>query len=86
VRARRVAEEYLIPLTIWDCNPDQDLTLADCLMLDYPARHNDQLDGSSNFLILTNHSFTMPVNLIFKLLDDNEHLSGTVGLPWLRTA
>ncbi|MCA1442677.1 hypothetical protein I6F07_21125 [Ensifer sp. IC4062] len=36
VRAKRIAEEYRIPLTIWDCNPDEDMTLGDCLRLDYP--------------------------------------------------
>ena len=34
VRPKRIAEEYGIPLTIWDCNPDTDMALDECLRLD----------------------------------------------------
>lgn len=36
VRPYRIAEEYQIPLTIWHCDPDKDMTLGECLRLDYP--------------------------------------------------
>lgn len=34
VRPKRIAEEFGIPLTIWDCNPDTDMALDECLRLD----------------------------------------------------
>ncbi len=34
VRPKRIAEAFGIPLTIWDCNPDTDATLEDCLRID----------------------------------------------------
>lgn len=37
VRAVRIIEEYRLPLTIWDCNPQEDAKLSDCLRLDYPG-------------------------------------------------
>lgn len=36
VRPLRIAEEYQIPLTIWYCDPDTDMTLSDCQRLDTP--------------------------------------------------
>lgn len=35
VRAKRIAEEFHLPLTIWDCNSEKDMTLEECLRLDY---------------------------------------------------
>jgi hypothetical protein len=34
VRPQRIAEAFGIPLTIWDCNPATDATLADCQRID----------------------------------------------------
>ncbi|RWK43742.1 hypothetical protein [Mesorhizobium sp.] len=36
VRMKRIVEEYHLPLTIWDCNPKEDMALGDCLKIDYP--------------------------------------------------
>lgn len=37
VRAKRIAEEYRIRITIWDCDPSLDMTLAECQKLEYPT-------------------------------------------------
>ena len=34
VRPRRIAEEFRLPLAIWLCNPDQDLSLEACQRID----------------------------------------------------
>ena len=34
VRPQRIAEAFGIPLTVWDCDPDTDATLADCQRID----------------------------------------------------
>ena len=34
VRPKRIAEEYGIALTIWDCDPETDTTLAECQRID----------------------------------------------------
>jgi hypothetical protein len=34
VRPLRIAEEYRLPITIWDCNPATDATLDDCQRLE----------------------------------------------------
>jgi hypothetical protein len=34
VRPLRIAEEFGLPLTIWDCDPSQDMSLSDCQRLD----------------------------------------------------
>lgn len=44
VRVKRIAEEFQIPLTIWDCNPDVDMILDDCLRLDITARPSYDAD------------------------------------------
>ncbi len=38
VRPQRIAEAFGIPLTIWDCDPTTDGTLADCLRIDVDPR------------------------------------------------
>lgn len=35
VRPLRIAERYGFPLTIWDCDPNTDQTLADCQRIDF---------------------------------------------------
>jgi hypothetical protein len=37
VRPYRIAEKYQIPLTIWHCDPDKDMTLDECQKIDYPS-------------------------------------------------
>jgi hypothetical protein len=37
IRPLRIAEEYGIPLTIWWCNPDTDMTLEECQRLEANA-------------------------------------------------
>ncbi|RWD31323.1 MAG: hypothetical protein EOS22_04685 [Mesorhizobium sp.] len=34
VRPRRIAEQFKIPLAIWLCNPDTDMTLETCQRID----------------------------------------------------
>ena len=35
VRVSRIVEEFKIPLTIWFCDPNTDMTLAECQPLDF---------------------------------------------------
>ena len=38
VRPLRIAERYGFPITVWDCDPNTDATLADCQRIDFDPK------------------------------------------------